>query len=130
MTNSSDAATDNQSPASVVEHGYGAWLWLDERIAGFPALARRQLGHRTLDAALDALVGVTEAAYLPRGASRLARLDGVNRSLTVLRILLRGSRERRYLSVGQHEHAMRLIDTWGRQVGGWIRAERARRSTA
>ncbi|MBI4705673.1 MAG: four helix bundle protein [Deltaproteobacteria bacterium] len=115
---------------AVVELGYGAWLWLDERCAAFPAAARRQLGHRILDAALDALADTTEAAVLPRGQAREARLCAANRALTLLRILLRGARDRRYLSVGQHEHAMRLVDDWGRQVGGWLRAERRGRAAA
>jgi|GEM_PF-1236186 len=117
------ASRARPTPASVIEDTYQAWLWLDERASGFPALARRQVGHRALDAILDALTAVTEAAYLPRGAPRARRLADANRSLTVLRILLRGARDRRYLSLGQHEHAMKLVDGIGRQVGGWLRSE-------
>ena len=62
-------------------------------------------------------------AYLPRGAPRVARLAEANRRLTLLRILLRGARERHHLSVDQHEHAMKLIDAIGRQIGGWLRRE-------
>jgi hypothetical protein len=58
---------------------------------------------------------------------RIERLRAVSRSLTVLRILLRGARDRRHLSIAQHEHAMRLVDDWGRQIGGWLRAEQGRR---
>jgi hypothetical protein len=28
----------------VVEDAYGTWLWVDERVAQFPVLARRTLG--------------------------------------------------------------------------------------
>lgn len=77
-----------------------------------------------IDAALDALTLTTEACYSPRGSARVELLALVNRRLALLRILLRGARERRYLSLGQHEHAMRLIDTWGKQVGGWLKSER------
>ncbi|HQP39722.1 MAG TPA: four helix bundle protein [Polyangiaceae bacterium] len=111
---------------ALVEHGYEVWLWIDARVAGFPVQARRMLGHRIVDAALDALTATTEAAYLPRGLARVARLDCANRSLTVLRILLRGARDRKHLSVEQHEHVMNLVDDWGRQIGGWLRAERGR----
>ena len=114
---------ERKSPAALVDDAYQAWLWLDERVAAFPVLARRQMGHRLVDAVLDALVGTTEATYLPRGPVRLDRLRAVNRSLAVARILLRGARDRRYLGLDQHEHAMGLIDAWGRQVGGWLRAE-------
>ncbi len=106
---------------AVVEQGYAAWMWLDGRVASMPVSARRQLGHRMIDAVLDALVAATQAAYLPRGPARLRELHAASRSLAVLRILLRGCRERRYLSIDQHEHAMKLVDDWGRQLGGWIR---------
>ncbi len=109
--------------ASVVEDAYQAWLWIDARVASFPVSARRQLGHRLLDAVLDAVAATTEAVYLPRGGERRERLRHVSRRLVLVRILLRGARDRRYLGVDQHEHAMRLFDVWGRQVGGWMRAE-------
>lgn len=122
--NAAPQSTAAAAPAAVVEEGYQAWLWLDARVQGFASSARRQVGHRTLDAVLDALTATAEAAYLPRGARRVAELEAANRRLTLVRLLLRGARERRYLSVGQHEHAMRLLDAWGRQLGGWLRAER------
>jgi len=114
------------TPAVIVEAGYQAWLWIDGRVASFPRDARRSLGHRLLDTALDALVCTTEATYLPRGAARISRLERANRALSVARILLRGARDRQYLARRQHEHAMRLIDGWGRQIGGWLRHERGR----
>lgn len=69
-------------PAAVIEDAYQAWLWTDARVAVFPVLARRQLGHRLLDAILDALAATTEAAYLPRGR-RVERLREASRSLTL-----------------------------------------------
>lgn len=113
---------------TAVEHGYQAWLWLDARVTTYPALARRQLGHRTLDAVLDALTATTEATYCPPGPPRVRLIGLANRRLTLTRLLLRGARERRYLSIRQHEHAMRLLDDWGRQLGGWLRHERGRSS--
>jgi hypothetical protein len=114
-----------RSPPVVVEDAYTTWLWLDERVAQFPTLARRTLGQRLASAALDALVCTVEAS-MTRGAPRLDCLVAANRSLTVTRLLLRAARDRRLLGVSQHEHAMRRIDVWGRQLGGWLRAERAR----
>jgi hypothetical protein len=113
------------TPATAVEQGYLTFLWLDERIASFPQLARRLLGQRLASATLDALVATTEAVYL-RGPRRIARLEDTNRHLTVGRILLRVCRDRRHFSVDQHEHALRLVDDWGRQIGGLLRVERER----
>lgn len=111
---------------TLVEHAYGTWLWLDARVAAFPAHARRHVGHRLLDGVLDALTALVEATYAPRGPRRHEALAFANRRLTLVRLLLRGARDRRWLSLAQHEHAMTLVDEWGRQLGGWLRAESSR----
>jgi hypothetical protein len=112
---------------TIAEHAYATWLWIDERVAMFPTEARRQMGHRIIDAALDALSATVEAAYARRPPVRAARLEHASERLTVLRILLRGARDRRWISIAQHEHAMGLVDDWGRQVGGWLRSTSAPR---
>ncbi len=63
---SGPAATRNHAAASgsraaAVEAGYGCWIWLDARVGTFPVAARRQMGHRLLDAVLDALTATVEA---------------------------------------------------------------------
>ncbi len=114
---------DSQASAPcVVETGYQAWLWIDARVASFPTDARRSLGHRAVEAALDAVEAVTEASYTRAGALRTRRLYDAQRALTRLRLLLRGARDRRHLSLDQHEHAMRLLDDFGRQLGGLLKA--------
>jgi len=75
---------------------------------------------------LNALVATTEAVYRPAGPQRSSRLEDVNRALAVTRISLRGAGDRRHLSVAQHEYVMEQVDLWGRQIGGWLRAERGR----
>jgi len=42
-----------------------------------------------------------------------------------LRLLLRGARERRYLSTGQHDHAIEGLGELGRMIGGWLRSSLA-----
>ncbi len=59
-------------PLTIVDDGYQAWLWLDERVAQFPMLARRMLGQRIVTAALDALVATVEASVI-RGPARARR---------------------------------------------------------
>jgi hypothetical protein len=80
-----------------------------------------------VEAALDAVEAVTEASYTRAGALRTRRLYDAQRALTRLRLLLRGARDRRHLSLDQHEHAMRLLDDFGRQLGGLLKASEAPR---
>jgi hypothetical protein len=42
----------------------------------------------------------------------------------MLTLLLRGARERRHLSVSQHEHAVKSTVALGKMIAGWIRFER------
>lgn len=112
------------TPPVVAEHAFATWIWIEQRARDWPAYARRGLGARVVDTTLDAVVGTVDASFLPRGAVRIRELERVNRALSRLRILLRGARELRYISVDQHEHAAREIDAWGRQIGAWLRHER------
>ncbi len=124
-----ECMTTEQRPASIaciVEDAFQLWMWVEGRVAKFSVIGRRHVGHRALNVALDAVSLLTQASYLGRGERRLRCLDEANRSLVVLRILLRGARQLGHISQQQHEHSMVLVDAVGRQIGGWIRAERGR----
>jgi hypothetical protein len=109
----------------AVERAYDLWLWLDARVVDFPAHARHSMGRRTLDAAIDLLEALLAATYAPARSAEAARaLADANRRLALLRLLLRGARERRYVSVAQHEHAAERLAELGRMVGGWARHAR------
>jgi len=107
---------------AAVESAYALWLWLDARVTDFPTHARHTLGRHALDAAWSLLDALTEATYAPRASpARDAALRRANHQLAMLRLALRGARERRHLSVDQHEHALRLGAALGPQIAGWIR---------
>jgi len=75
-----------------------------------------------LDATLDALAAVVEASYARRGEGRRTTLAVAARRLTLMRILLRGARDRRHLiahsyacrtGLGTHA-ALAKAKTWAR----------------
>jgi hypothetical protein len=90
----------------------------------YPALGRGSSRDGTGALTLMSTAALERAQRKPR--LRLQRLVEANRDLTVARVLLRAARDRRLLEIAQHEHAMRLVDGWGRQLGGWMRTERSR----
>jgi hypothetical protein len=111
---------------AAVERTYDLWLWLDARVADFPVHARHGIGRRMLDTVLDLLAALLRAAYAPRGTDRLcAALDSANEHAALLRLLLRGARERRYLAVGQYEHAAERLVEIGKMAGAWRKRARA-----
>jgi hypothetical protein len=89
-----------------------------DRTAAFPKAARFTFAARLDGRALDVLECLAEARFAPP-ALRSARLADADRHLAVLRVLLRVSHDRRYLSTGQLAHLSRLLDEAGRMLGGW-----------
>ena len=67
------------------------------------------------------LVTLIEAAYT---SDRAALLRRANLGLEKLRFWVRLAKDLKLLDFKRYEHAARLIDDVGRQVGGWLRAER------
>ena len=108
---------------AVVEQAYALWLWLDAHAVHLPAHARVSLGARTLDAALDLLAALLDAAYSPRAdAAHVEALTVAARRANLLRYLLRGLHDRRHLSHEQHAHAAAMLDDVARAVGAWRRS--------
>ena len=106
----------------AVQVAYEVWVWLDGRVEGFPANARRALGDRLLSESIDLLGDLVLASYAKRRSERQRRaLEQASDRVALLRLLLRGARERRYLSIGQHEHVMSRLVELGRMLGGWKR---------
>lgn len=110
--------TPRQNVAAI-ESTYQLLLWLIPVLEGFPRSQKFQLADRMQSCALDVLDLLIEAAYSKEKASYLRR---ANLALEKLRISVRLSKDLRHIDFKKYEHAARLIDTIGRQVGGWLRA--------
>jgi hypothetical protein len=111
----------------AVERAYDLWLWLDARVTDFPVHARHSVGQRVSDASVDLLDALVVASFSERGsAARREALERSRHRVGLLRLLVRGARERKYLSPAQHEFAAERLATLGRMVAGWTRWERER----
>jgi hypothetical protein len=93
-------------------------LWLIPHLDKFPRNRRFTLGERLERELLEVLSMVTVAAY--RRDNR-GPLDRANERLTVARHLWRLSYELEVIPPRRFEHAARLMDEAGRQIGGWRR---------
>jgi hypothetical protein len=96
--------------------------WLIPVLDAMPRRQKFQLGDRLQAAALDVLDTLVEAAYTRDRASLLQR---ANLGLEKMRFWIRLAHDLELMDFRRYEHAARLIDALGRQVGGWLRAERA-----
>ena len=109
---------------AAVEATYQLVLWLIPVLDAMPRRQKFQLGDRLQNSAIAVLDILIEAAYT---RDRAALLQRANLDLEKLRFWIRLSKDLRLLAFPQYEHAARLIDNLGRQVGGWLKAERAAR---
>ena len=107
------------SPALPVLEDWSRFVgWLLDCTEKFPKKARFTFVGRIQNLALDNVERLMEARYAPK-SHKSALLDRINLNLEQLRILLRLSHERHYLSPQAYEHSAREIENVGRQVGGW-----------
>lgn len=117
-------AIERKLPVAV-EHAQQLWVWLDARVVAMPAHARPGVGARVLGASLDILELLVQAAYESRASQERPRmLRDANRKIAFVRVMLRGVRERKYITPSQHAYVVEQLDTLGRMVGGWLSKER------
>jgi len=108
---------------AAVEGCYQLVLWLIPVLDNLPRRQKFQLGDRLQTTALLVLETLIEAAYT---RDRSALLQKANLELEKLRFWIRLAHELQLLDFKRYEHAARLIDDLGRQVGGWLRAQQGR----
>jgi hypothetical protein len=127
---SDPSSTSQASPApsqqllgrpEVIEHARTLLLWAIPAVGKFPRDHRFTLGDRIQHRLYNVLELLLRATYAPRAHKRPLLQDS-NVELEILRHELRLALDLRLLSERQVEHATRLIDAVGKQVGGWLRS--------
>jgi hypothetical protein len=106
-----------QSPIFVKTYDF--LLWLIPLTLKFPRSQRFLLAERLSKMALDFYDTILEAVMEPRRQDEL--LDEADKLLTKIRLYVRLSYDLKCISLGQLEHAARLMDEIGRLIGGWKR---------
>ncbi|MBU2515590.1 diversity-generating retroelement protein Avd [bacterium] len=96
--------------------------WMLDRIDGFPKSVRFTISNRISNLALDILELIVEAIYCPR-PQRIGILNRTNLKMEQLRVLIRISNTRKYLSKRQYEYAAEQLTEAGRMLGGWRKHE-------
>ena len=119
--------TDPRPQSPLFVKTYDFLLWLIPLTLKFPKSQRFLLAERLSRMALDFYDLILAAVIEP--ARQGERLDEADRLLTKIRLYLRLSYDLHCISLGQLEHAARLVDELGRLIGGWKR-KRARKESA
>ena len=103
-----------QSPIFV--RTYDLLRWLIPMTVKFPRQQRFVLAEAVQRTALRFQETLIEAA---RAADPLPLLYSADTDLTKLRFYLRLCRDLELMSMGQYEHAARMVNEVGRLLGGW-----------
>ena len=94
--------------------------WLLPKAELFPKLYRSTVTQRLMNAVLDFQEALYEAQAFD-GKIRLRHLRQADAHLNKVRLYLRLAQQWGWISLGQYEHAGRLVAEIGRLLGGWIR---------
>ncbi len=109
-----------QSPLFVKTYDF--LLWLIPLTLKFPKSQRFLLAERLSRLALDFYDTILEAVMEP--AQQAHTLRQADKQLTKIRLYIRLSYDLHCISLGQFEHASRLLDELGRLLGGWQRKQK------
>jgi len=99
---------------------YAFLMWLLPLTANFPKHQRQGLARRLEDSALDFYEAILQAGKT-KGDPRLLRAADLELDKT--RFYLRMGKDLKTLSIGQYEHAARMLVEIGKLLGGWIKRE-------
>jgi len=113
-----DSSARRTGPA--LEAMYQFILWLVPTIEKFPRSQKFLLGDRMQTVAVDCLELLVSATYT---RERHNLLRQANLRLEHLRYFIRLCHDLKHMDHRRYEHAARQIDTVGRLVGGWAKAD-------
>lgn len=108
----------NESPLFVRTHDF--LLWLLPHVQKFPRAYRFSLAERIQETAMNFQDWIVSAGK-SRGAERAALLRKADIGLEQIRFWLRFSKELGLLTIGQYEHAARMMVEMGNLLGAWIK---------
>lgn len=103
---------------AIFEKTYELILWLYPTVNKFPKSQRFVLGQRMETAILEILEGIIEAN---QERNKVLYLKRVSVELDKLRILVRLSKDMRFISIKQYQFAAEKINEIGKMLGGWLK---------
>jgi len=102
----------------IFEKIYELILWLYPTVNKFPKSQRFVLGQRIEDTILEILEGIIEAN---QERDKTIYLKRTSVELDKLRILIRLSKDLKFISIRQYQFVSEKINEIGKMLGGWIK---------
>ena len=106
---------------TIFEKIYELILWLYPTVNKFPKSQRFVLGQRIENIILKLLEGIIEAN---QETAKLPYLKKISVELDKLRILIRLSKDLKFISIRQYVFASEKVNEIGKMLGGWMKSSR------
>ena len=104
----------------IIDAAYNLALEINQAVIKFPRHQRPGLGRRMEEAAFDLVAALVKARYLKAAdPAKAALLVRASQALDTLRLLVRMSKDLRYLPPKRYEELARMMREVGRMLGGW-----------
>jgi len=103
---------------AIFEKTYELILWLYPTVNKFPKSQRFVLGQQIENTVLEILKGIIEAN---QERNKVPYLKQISVNLDKLRILIRLSKDLKFISIRQYQFAAEKINEIGKMLGGWIK---------
>ena len=103
----------------IFEKTYELILWLYLTVNKFPKSQRFVLGQQIEKTLLEILEGIIQAN---QEKNKLPYLKKISVELDKLRILIRLSKDLKFISIRQYKLAAEKINEIGKMLGGWIKS--------
>ena len=104
---------------SIFEKTYEMILWLYPTINKFPKSQRFVLGQQIETAILEILKGIIQANS---ERDKIPYLKQMSVELDKLRILIRLSKDLKFINIKQYQFVVEKINEVGKMLGGWIKS--------
>jgi len=100
---------------------YDFALWMLNHTSKFPKSSRFSVSVRIENLILDMLGGIIIANRRQKKEGKLFEID---ENLERLRILIRLSKDMKFLSPQSYEYAAKQLNETGKMLGGWIKQQK------
>lgn len=103
----------------IFDRAYQLCKWLYPAVSNYPKGQRYILGERTVGLATEILLMVSRANA---ERSKTETIAEIVLRVRQLKTLFRLAMDLKYISFGQYEHGVGMVDEVGRLAWGWLRA--------
>lgn len=109
---------------AIFEKTYELILWLYPTVNKFPKTQRFVLGQHIENTILKILEGIVEAN---QERNKFIYLRKISVKLDKLRILIRLSKDLKFISIRQYSFVVEKVNEIGKMLGGWIKSCKAQK---